>query len=234
MKVLGRELVQPFEAFWQKLGPEIPIPIEYIEEGHSSVFGDQGADVSAPRLPTWASLPDDDLAYHVAHELAHIVLRQRGFPRTGRGPQYPPDSDEARVGGDIEELVLHRALEDLLAPYGFKRPAIYTRLVSGALKGLSSSPVPRPGTAWYCTWAIRYCDLQLELEPEDWRRLEAIYEERAPEVCKLGRELLDALRRTGWSTRQQALEAMVRIRDCLGLRAEGRVLVIDPVGGQVF
>ena len=101
MKVLGRILVPPFDAFWEQFGGEVPIPVEYIEEGHSSVFGNQGMDLSAPNMPEWTSLPDDDLSYHVAHELTHIVMKERGFPRSARGPQYPEDSAEARVGGDL-------------------------------------------------------------------------------------------------------------------------------------
>ena len=33
MRVAGRELVQPFDAFWERFGPEIPVPVEYTEKG---------------------------------------------------------------------------------------------------------------------------------------------------------------------------------------------------------
>ena len=94
MEVLGRKLPVPFDEFWERYVTEIPVSIEHIEAGHSVVFGDQGADLSAPNLPAWAELPGDDLAYHVAHELFHIVQRQRGYPKTVRGRQYPPNSVE--------------------------------------------------------------------------------------------------------------------------------------------
>lgn len=234
MKVLGRQLVPPFDSFWERHKAEIPVPVEYIEEGLSSVFGEQGADFSTPGLPAWASLPDDDLAYHVAHELTHIVLRQRGFPKTGYGIQYPRGSAEARIGGDIEEMVLHPALEKLLQPFGFKNDFIRGRMLNGALNGLSSSPVPEKGTPWSYTWAIRYCELQLELEPSQWLRLRAIYVERAPDVRALGEELAAIMRAVGWGEREQALEAMIRVRDALGLKVDDRVLVIDPLSNQVY
>ena len=165
--------------------------VEQIEQRHSSVFGVQGIDLVTPDPPPpWMELPDDDLAYHVAHELTHIVLRQRGFPKTGRGTPYGEDSAEARIGGDLEEMVLHSPLEKLLLPFGFNHDYIRARMLEGAMNGMVRSPVPvpEPGTPWSFTWAIRYCELQLELVPEQWDGLEAIYKERAPGVYDLGEE----------------------------------------------
>ena len=234
MIVAGKTLVAPFDDFWDRFKADIPIPIEYIEQGHSSIFGAQGLDVTAPDLPDWVSLPEDDLSYHVAHELTHVAMRQRGFPRVGRGKQYPEDSAEARIGGDLEEMVLHPALGELLRPFGFRRDAIQGRLVRGAYDGLTNSPAPDSGTPWFFTWAIRYCELSLDLTPSQWEELESIYAERAPEVHELGRELLAIMQQVGWGTQGQALEAMVGVRDALGLKVDDRVLVVDPAGGQVL
>lgn len=234
MRVAGRELVSPFDDFWREFGPEVPVPLEHIEEGLSSVFGDKAIGATAPAKPDWLDLPDDDLAYHVAHELTHIVLRQRGFPKTGRGSRYAEDSAEARVGADLEEIVLHPALEALIEPFGFRRNFIVARMVDGASRGISRSAVPDRGTPWFFTWAIRYCGLQLELPERDWLRLEPTYRERAPRVCDLGEELVAIMREAGWGSREQALEAMIRTRDALGLGVDGRVLVIDPIGDEVL
>ena len=234
MKVLGRELAPPFDAFWEQFKREVPVPAEYVEEGHSSVFGAHGMDLTAPHMPDWTSLPDDDLAYHVAHELTHVVLRERGFPRTGRGRGYPDGSAEEKVGGDLEEMVLHPVLETLLSPFGFKKDFIQERMLRGALDGLDRSPVPDRGTPWSFTWAIRYCELQLELPRVSWRRLEAAYRSRSVEVCDLGEELVVIMRDVGWGTRDQALEAMIRVRDALGLGVDDRVLVFDPVSGETL
>ena len=234
MRVLGRELVPPFDDFWERFKAEIPVLVEHIEEGHSTVFGLQGMDLTAPQAPAWASMPDDDLAYHVAHELTHIIMRERGFPETGRGPDYPEDSAEARLGGDLEEMVLHPPLDALVLPLGFKRDFIQQRMLSGALNGLGQSPAPEWGTPWFFTWALRYCGLKLELPEHDWLRVEAVYRERSPEGCQLGDELVFIMREVGWGTREQALEAMVKCRDTLGLGVEGRVLVLDPVSGRVL
>ena len=175
------------------------------------------------------SLPDDDLAYHVAHELTHIVMRERGFPRTGRGRRYSEDSAEARVGGDIEEMVLHPSLHKLIEPFGFTWEFIQGRMISGALSGLTHSPVPEETTPWFFTWAIRYCELELELPAPEWTRLEGLYRARCPKVRELGSELVEIMRRVGWGAREQAIEAMVGVRDALGLKVEERVLVLDPV-----
>jgi hypothetical protein len=41
------------------------------------------------------------------------------------------------------------------------------------------------------------------------------------------------MRDVGWGTREQALEAMVRSRDALGMGIEDRVLVVDGLSGAV-
>ena len=232
MKTLGRELVEPFPLFWERYGEEIGVAWELVEEGHSAVFGGFGADLTAPALPEWAKLPDDDLAYHAAHELAHLLLRRRGYPHTARGRGYGPLSAEARIGGDIEEMTLHPAVDALIMPLGFSKRRIQARMLRGALNGVRNSPAPASGTPWYYTWAIRYCELNMDLPPQDWRPLAEAYESRSPAVCELGRDLLGIMHAVGWGTREQALEAMVRVRDTLGLSVDDRVLVIDPATGE--
>ena len=234
MNVPGRILVPPFDAFWEQFGVEVPIPVEYIEEGHSSVFGHQGMDVTAPNMPEWTSLPDDDLSYHVAHELTHIVMKERGFPRSGRGLQYTEDSAEARIGGDLEELVLHPALETLIDHLGFKKEVLQARMLDGAMNGLVRSPAPARGTPWFFTWAIRYCELKLGLPTHKWQLLQSVYDSRSSEVCDLGEELVATMVNVGCGTRDQALEAMVKVRDTLGLKVDDRVLVIDSISGRVL
>ena len=235
MRVLGTELPSPFDEFWRRFEAEIPVSIEHIEMGHSVVFGDQGADLSAPNLPDWYELPGDDLAYHVAHELFHIVQRQRGYPKTVRGRHYPPDSVEARIGADLEEMILHPPLEELLrGEMGFTNDFIRQRMLRGALNGIASSPVPEYGTPWFTTWAIRYCEMQIILNANEWAELEAVFRERSPQVVRLGEEMTAIMNEVGWGTREQALEALVGVRDSLGLQVNQIVLVMDPVSGEIF
>ena len=96
MRILGRELPSYFDEYWATISQEVDVPVEYIEEAHSVIFGDKGYDVTTPDLPDWMDLPDEDLAYHVAHELTHMAFRSRGYPKTVRGTHYPIDSAEAR------------------------------------------------------------------------------------------------------------------------------------------
>ena len=235
MRVIGRELPHPFDEFWNSFNSEIPVSIEHIESGHSVVFGDQGADLSAPNLPAWAELPSNDLAYHVAHELFHIVQRQRGYPKTVRGRQYPPNSVEARIGADLEEMILHPPLEELLrGEMGFTNDFIRERMLQGALRGVASSPVPEYGTHWFTTWAIRYCELQVILSTEEWAKLQAVFTARSPQVARLGEEMTAIMNELGWGTREQALQSLVAVRDSLGLQVNQIVLVMDPVSGEIF
>ena len=235
MDVLGRKLPPPFDEFWERFGSEIAVPVEYIETGHSVVFGNLGADLSAPNPPEWAALPDDDLAYHVAHELYHIVQRGRGYPKTVRGRRYPPQSAEARIGGDLEELILHPPLEELLrGEMGFRNDFIRRRMLNGALNGVANSPAPEYGTPWFTTWAIRYCELQFTLTADEWAQLRAVFVERSPQVSRLGEEMVAIMREIGWGTREQALAALVGVRDSLGLQVNQIALVIDPLTGEIF
>ena len=234
MKVLGRKLVDPFNEFWEDFRDDIHVPVEHIEEAHSSVFEDQGADVTAPEMPAWASVPDDDLAHHVAHQLTHMAMRNRGYPHTTRGRDFAGDSAEARVGGDLQEMVLHASLEVLMKPYGFRQDFIRTRMLNGALNGVASAPIPEHGTPWFVTWAIRYSELQMDLAPFDWARLKSIYESRSEPVCELGEELYGIMAEVGCGTRERALEALVRTRDTLALGIEGRVMILDPTTDKLY
>ena len=235
MKILGRELPPPFDEFWQRFEAEIPVSVEHIEAGHSIVFGDQGYDPSAPNPPAWAGLPDDDLAYHVAHELYHVVQRQRGYPKTVRGRQYPPDSVEARIGADLEEMIFHPPLEELLrGELGFTNDFIRSRMLQGALQGVANSPVPEYGTPWFTTWAIRYCELQIILNSEEWIELQAVFKDRSPQVARLGEEMTAIMNEIGWGTSERALEALIAVRDSLGLQVNQIVLVMDPLTGEIL
>ena len=230
MDVLGRRLADPFDAFWEQYGPEISASVEHIEEGHSSVFGDLGADRSAPDEPAWAGLPGDDLAYHVAHELAHLLLRARSYPIVAPGSDIPPGSEAARVGGDLQEMIDHAALSEILGPFGFRNDFILDRTAGGASRGLSSSLVPEPGTAWFATWAIRYCDLSRDMGPERWAPIEALYRERAPDAAEMGQRLIAIVEDRGCGSPGKVLWATLQAREALDIDRR-YVRIIDPAGG---
>ena len=233
MKALGRALVAPFDLFWDEFADALPASADDVERGSSAVFGDQGADVTAPAAPRWASLPDDDLAYHAARELAMRLMESRGYPRAVRGEGYPPDSAEARVGADLAEMVLNPSLHEILAPFGFRRDFILRTMADGALNGLRAAPVPRYGSPWHFTWAIRHCLLAMELPAPLWTPIESLYDARAPRAAALGRELRAIMRETGCGSRERALAAMIKTRDALGLDVQDKVLVLDAATGRV-
>ena len=233
MKVLGRELPPPFDQFWDTLGEETGVPIDLIARGAAQVFGPEGYVEGSGRLPRWMEIPDDALSYHVAHELTHLLLRNRGFPATFRGREYGPESPEARVGGDLEEMVSHPALEQVLSPFPFDKGHIQQHLFEGARRGLESSPIPEPDSPWWTTWACRCCELQLLLPERQWLRLEVVFEGRCPDIAAKGRELAEIMRAEGFLTPDQALQAMISARDALGLKEADRCLVRDPRTGEL-
>jgi hypothetical protein len=234
MKVLGKVLVSPFDAFWRQLGPEIGVPAGLVEEGDGVVFGPEGYEKASNQLPRWMKIPDGALSYHVAHELTHLLLKKRGFPVALRGPQYGPDSSEARVGGDLEEMISHPALEEVLRPFPFDKGHIQEHLFEGARHGLETSPVPGPGSPWWVTWACRCCELQFLLPRKRWIRLEVVYDGRCSDIAEKGRELAQIMRREGFLTPDQALQSMIGARDALGLKEADRCLVHDPRNDTVY
>ncbi len=234
MNVQGRRLVDPFNDFWDEFGSTINIPAEIIETGGRQVFGDKSYEDKFPELPDWADLPDDDFAYHVAHELYHVYLRQMGFPRAVRGEIYGPDSAEARIGADIEELLTHVPLERKLKEMGFRWERIKQRLFDSALSGIIKSPAPDYGSPWFFTWAIRYCQLSLELSYEDWEKIHNAIKGRAPSVSKLGQEVSDVLASINLDSQKDFVQGMVKIRDTLGLKINDVLLVLDPVTGEIL
>ena len=234
MKALNRELVPPFDAFWDIFALEIDVPAHLIETGHRAVFGSECYQEGSGRLPGWMELPDGPLSYHVAHELTHLLIQRRGFPTTMRGPQYGADSHEARVGGDLMETVHHHTLEDILSPFAFDRTHIQRHLFEGARRGIEMSPVPESDTPWWATWACRFCELQYLLPRERWVRLEVVYDSRCPDIADKGRELADIMLREGYHTPDQSLQAMIKVRDALGLGEADRCLVLDTRDGKRY
>lgn len=231
MKVLGRDLSPEFTHFWTDVQDELDITESDISCGSRVVFGDQSIEDFGGDNPEWMELPDNDLAYHVAHEVAHKLLRKRGYPRVGRGTMYGPESSEARVGGDLEELVVHIPLDQLLGEYGLFSKVIVERMFNGAMEGILSSPVPEYGTPWFFTWAIRYAELSRMLSDAQMLEIDFIFKEKSNNVVSLGKELLQVL--GGFSSWSPSItkEAMIACRDILGLAVDGRVLVVDGYDG---
>ena len=234
MKVLGRNLVDPFPEFWSDIEDDLFITYYDVTSGSEEVFGDQHFDSGSSVTPRWLTLPDEDLAYHVAHELTHLLLKSKGFPSVGRGVRYPENSAEAIVGSDLEELVVHQPLEWVIAQYGFTRDFILDTVYEGAKSGLSSGNVPGYGTPWFFTWAIRYAELSTILSPLEWKVLKNIYRSKSSDIVSLGEELRDIITKMDPGVPDLVLEAMVLCRNLMGLGVEDRILIIDNRNGEMF
>jgi len=234
VKVLGRNLVDPFSEFWSDIEEDLFISYDEVKNGSEKVFGDQYFDLGSSPNPRWLALPDDDLAYHVAHEVTHILFKSKGFPSVGRGIRYPENSEEARVGSDLEELVIHQPLDWVIKKYRFSRDFILDTTYNGAKSGLSSSYAPEYGTPWFFTWAMRYAELSTILSPSDWQILAYIYTSKSSDVVSLGEELRDIITKMDPGVPDLALEAMVLCRNLMGLGVEDRILIIDNRNGEMF
>ena len=74
----------------------------------------------------------------------------------------------------------------------------------------------------------------MELDGDQWCGVEEAYRGRSRSVSALGEELVTFMRDVGWGTREQAREAMVSVRDTLGLKVDDRVLIIDGLSGSIL
>ena len=233
MEVLGRYLIEPFDRFWSEYGTALGFAPGLIQQGHSTIFGESGADKTDPELPAWADLRSDNLAYHVAHELGHHVLRQQGYPKPLFGSPSPPGPGELRIIGDLQELVDHAAIRVLLTSFGFNNDLILDRTANGATEGLARSPVPETNTTWFATWAIRYAELSSELDPIRWQPIENLYQERAPAVAEIGNRLIRIMDKNGCHSSLTALKTMIEARDDLGL-GNWKIFVEDPITSKIY
>jgi hypothetical protein len=235
MRICGRSLDEPFNTFWNHYRNEIMVPIELIEEGHSSVFGDLGADRTDSGTPEWVGIPDGDFSYHVAHELAHLVLKKRGYPKIFASSSYSSNSaDHVRVAGDLEDMIIHFCVNQLLERFEFRNPYIKERFYHGALHGIQHSPVPETGNLWFFTWAIRYCELKRDLDGFHWNRIEQEYVERCPVIREFGHNLHGIVCETGWCSRDETLVTMIKVRDTIDALSRSDLLVVDPISGKSF
>ena len=232
MHILDRELIDPFPKFWDRVSLELDIELQDIELASDKVFVDLSNDARKEQ-PEWLRLPDEDLAYHVAHEVGHVLLRCRGYPRIMRGKDYPPSSAEAMVGGDLEEMVPHVPIRSILGSFGFSNEVIMERMYDGAFSGLSLSPVPDYGSPWFFTWAIRYVELSNEMRHSKWIELKKIYHHRSRDVEDLGKELKNILESFDIHSPWNALQAMLACRDHMGLGVDQRVMILDPRSGEI-
>ena len=234
MKVLGRELTDPFTEFWEEFSPELTVAENDIEM--------VSVRCSETRALTRRRLTSQDGCLCRTTTLL-ITWRTNSRTRSWYPESIPrrcvewdirPIRRRREWARDLEEMVLHPSLEAILEPFGFSHEFILNRMAEGARGGLSSAPVPEYGTPWHFTWAIRHCLLRMELPRHLWTPIETIYAERAPEATALGRELLDIMLEVGWGSREWALEAMTRTRDCLGLDVQDKVLVLDTDTGRIL
>ena len=91
MKILGRAVNDCYEAFFASVKTELTgFPISYSAvgpegiDGHGAFFGRARLDLSSRRIQIWlnSDISDDAFSHTAAHELAHIVLRLRGYYTT--------------------------------------------------------------------------------------------------------------------------------------------------------
>ncbi|MQF65015.1 hypothetical protein FIM04_02715 [SAR202 cluster bacterium AC-409-J13_OGT_754m] len=228
MHILGRNLITPFPSFWANHSAELDLCLEMINKADSSIFGPKQTHRGKELTPYWMNLPDGALSYHVAHELTHKIMTKRGFPSTVRGPHYNIDSPQARVGSDLQEMILHPGLEDILLPYAFDQTHIRQHLFEGARKGLEESPIPQMGTLWWITWSCRFAELYYLLTREQWLRLEVVYEGRCPDIAAMGNNLIALMTEHGFSTAPQAIRSMISARNLLGLQNNNQCFILDP------
>lgn len=170
--------------------------------------------------------------YTVAHEIMHAVLQVEGFPSTGRPKGYPNDECTAYVGSMLESTILDAVIDSRLSLQSIIDTS-RSDLVPKKIKELERDHKLGQPTDYgprFCLWVLNYIHAEIDpsLSLTEKLRLKHRIGRTFPRVKSVGEEVIKTIHNTGFKKPNQALKAMVGIRDALKLR--NRCLIMDREG----
>ena len=236
MEILGHSLSPKAIAFVREKKARIRKKLvfrnikEHPFESCRSLSGAHGSDQHKTTI--WIDPSGPHLDYTVAHEITHAVLEVEGFPTTARPKEYSNDEWTAYVGSMIQSIVLdplvdgHLLLHNIIDPSRSDLPLRKIRQLKESYEqGQPTKYGPR-----FCLWVLDYVHAEIDpiLSRSGKERLKSEIEMYFPRVKSVGEDLVRTIRNMGFKKPNQALKAMIAIRDALKLR--NRCLVIDRDG----
>ena len=232
MKILGKTVSNEFQSFYRDIASRIGLPIRF-KRGPINAMGDYRLENGIARIRLDTNLSRPHFEETAAHELLHALQDSELWPITARSANLPDNSPEAIVGSELGALVRDLNVLETLQTLGFNANYSNDTRYSNSKRNLARVIIPTHGSPAFYIWILRYCYLAMTQQPNRWARLKQLYINRAPLVTAKGEELIAIINKNGWSNPKQALDAMIAIRDNLGL-THVQVTIVDKRTGNRY
>lgn len=201
---------------------------EHPFESHRNLNGIHEANETTEII--WINLLGSHFEYTIAHEIMHSVLDAEGFPTTSRTQKYANDEWTAYVGSSLQSVILDAVIDNRLLNHNIIDPD-KSNVIQQKIEKLEQSKLePSEYGPSFDLWALDCLHTEIDptLDYTEKERLKSEIGRVFPRVESVGNDLIKAVNSTGFRNPDQALNAMINIRDLLKLQE--RCIIIDKVG----
>ncbi len=236
MEQLGVTLPDTLAAFYEEVQRHFAAKdIElYCAWGAGPEFGGFYREDGKVRVEVRQDLTGDAFCHTLAHELAHGLQREDGWPLATANPELGEGSSAEEVASVLQAIVHCAGAELRIAQLGLD-PAVEQRERHNNVRYMLRAPhagADTPGTPAWGYWSLLYAYLTVLHSEQQVRTLLRNFERSVPVAAEAGKRAAAIIQHEGYATRQQALAALRGVRDALNLAPH--VLVTDPQDGAVY
>lgn len=224
MDVLGVELPEPLADFYRQV--EALYAADGValtcERDDGPAFGGFYLDDGRATVAIRHDLPPEAVCHTLAHELTHGLQRREGWPRALANPDLGDPTAAAELASMLQAIVQCAAAELRIAPLGLDsswETSERHRTIRYLLRAPQSDADQRGSPGW-AYWSLLYAYVSLLHPPERSRTLLHNIARAIPLAAEAGQAAAEAVRRHGYATKEQALEALRAAHDILGFGSE--------------
>lgn len=250
MDFLGRKPSHEFTRFIRVQERELGVAITFctmeqhpIDHYQKNLLGTWGRPGSERILTVYVNValikregfPSEAKEVTAAHEVLHLWAEHSGFPITKHSNEFKDDGPEVYVGGMLHSLVQHIPIDQKMREEGFDPYVVLRKDGMDALHRWGSDDFVGidPDKPQFVIETLNYIKSQLRY-PEDLKgAARRLFEDRFPEIISLGHKGLAIIGECDCMEPREALDALILLRDVLGLKDHG-VLVCDSVSGKIY
>ncbi len=236
MELLGETLPEGLAAFYEEVARHFAAKeIElYTAPGDGPEFGGFYREEGKARVEVRQDLKGDAFCHTLAHELAHGLQRDDGWPLATANPDLGEGSSAEEVASVLQAMVHCAGAELRIAPLGLDASLEQNERHSNVRYMLRAphAGTDIPGTPAWGYWSLLYAYLAVIHPEKQVRTLLRNFERAIPVAADAGKRAAEIVRREGYATREQALASLRGVRDALNLAPH--VLITDPREGAVY
>lgn len=224
MEILGRDISEKFERFYNEQSEALQFPIVFKDiRTHPDPLVRQSngkGDLVDDTIVVWLNphLPLDHLEALAAHEIMHFTLQYtQGFPYWG-GPagielefQYIWEV----AASTVQDLLVNQRI----AEWSFDSSLDQEMGMGELLKKLDSPSFKEPPlhSLKGMHLALKYAGFSLGHQSKTTGRVLSRFKAVCPRIVQLGESLIDAIRIHGYETPKQQIRSLRTVRAILGL-----------------